>query len=134
MHHISTLNWLAIAVATLSSFVLGSLWYGPLFGKGWMQDTGMTKEKGAQVSMLKTFGGTFVLNLAIAFALATLIGPHAGWKMGLHAGLFGGLFFVATAIGVIYLFEQRSLRLWLINSGYQVVNFSIMGTIIGLWP
>jgi hypothetical protein len=134
MHHISELNWLAIAVATVSSFVLGWLWYGPLFGKGWMQDTGMTKEKGAQVSMLKTFGGTFVLNLAIAFAIATLVGPHAGWKMGLHTGLFGSFFFVATAIGVIYLFEQRSLRLWLINSGYQVVNFSIMGTIIGAWP
>jgi hypothetical protein len=134
MHHISELNWLAIAVATVSSFVLGWLWYGPLFGKGWMQDTGMTKEKGAQVSMLKTFGGTFVLNLAIAFAIATLVGPHAGWKMGLHTGLFGSFFFVATAIGVLYLFEQRSLRLWLINSGYQVVNFSIMGTIIGAWP
>lgn len=56
-----------------------------------------------------------------------------GWHAGLHAGLFSALFFVAASIGVIYLFEQRPLRLWL-NAGYQVVNFAIMGSIIGAWP
>jgi Protein of unknown function (DUF1761) len=134
MHHISDINWLAVVVAAASSFVVGFLWYGPLFGKPWMQDSGMTKEKGAQGNMLLTFGGTAVLNLAIAFALAVLIGPHAGLHSGLHAGVFSSLLFAATALGVIYLFEQRPLRLWLINAGYQVVIFSIMGSIIGVWP
>jgi len=132
MHHIADINWLAVVVATVSSFALGGLWYGPLFSKAWMNLTGMTKEKGAQASMALTFGGTFALNLLIAIALLT--GPHAGWKMGLHTGIFSSLFFVATSIGVIYLFEQRPLRLWLINAGYQVVNFAIMGSIIGAWP
>ena len=134
MHQIADINWLSVLVATASSFVLGGLWYGPLFQKPWMQATGMTKEKGAQASMALTFGGTAVLNLLIAIAIALLAGPHAGWKMGLHTGLFSSLFFVATSIGVIYLFEQRPLRLWLINAGYQVVNFCIMGSIIGVWP
>ena len=84
--------------------------------------------------MAVTFGGTFALNLLIAIAIALLTGPHAGWKLGLHTGLFSSFFFVATSIGVIYLFEQRPLRLWLINAGYQVVNFAIMGSIIGAWP
>jgi hypothetical protein len=44
-----------------------------------------------------------------------------------------GLTFISTALGVIYLFEARSLRLWLINAGYQVVIFSVMGTILGAW-
>ena len=134
MHHLSDINWLAVVVATVSSFALGSLWYGPVFGRVWMAASGMTKETGAQGSMALTFGGTFVLNLCIATALALLAGPHAGWKMGLHTGLFSALFFVATSVGVIYLFEQRPLRLWLVNAGYQVVNFAIMGTIIGIWP
>ena len=94
----------------------------------------MTKEKGAEASMAVTFGGTFALNLLIAIAIALLTGPHAGLHAGLHTGLFSAFFFVATSIGVIYLFEQRPLRLWLINAGYQVVNFSIMGSIIGAWP
>ncbi len=134
MHHIADINWLSVVVATASSFALGGLWYGPLFGGAWMALTGMTKEKGAQASMALTFGGTFALNLLIAIALALLAGPHAGWKLGLHTGLFGAVFFVATSIGVTYLFEQRPLKLWLVNAGYQVVNFSIMGSIIGAWP
>ena len=134
MHSFADINWLAVVVATASSFALGGLWYGPLFSKAWMQLTGMTKEKGAEASMAVTFGGTAALNLLIAIALALLAGPHAGWKMGLHTGLFSSLFFVATSIGVIYLFEKRPLRLLLINAGYQVVNFCIMGSIIGAWP
>jgi len=134
MHHFSDINWLAVVVASVSSFALGGIWYGPLFSRAWMNLTGMTKEKGAEASMVLTFGGTFALNLLIAIAIAMLTGPHAGWHAGLHAGLFSALFFVATSIGVIYLFEQRPLRLWLINAGYQVVNFAIMGSIIGAWP
>lgn len=134
MHHFSDINWLAVAVAVVSTFIIGSLWYGPLFQKPWMQATGMTKEKGAQGNMLLTFGGTAVLNLLVAIAIAMLIGPHAGWHAGLHAGFFSALFFVATSLGVIYLFEQRSFRLWLINTGYQVVIFAVMGAIIGAWP
>jgi len=37
------------------------------------------------------------------------------------------------SLGVIYLFEQRSLKLWLINSGYQVVSYTVMGGLIGAW-
>lgn len=133
MHHFSDINWLAIAVAVATSFVIGSLWYSSLlFQKPWMRATGMTFEKHA--NPLRTFGGTAVLNLLIAVAIALLAGPHAGWKMGLHTGLFSALFFVATALGVFYLFEQRSIKLWLINAGYQVVTFAVMGTIIGVWP
>jgi hypothetical protein len=37
-------------------------------------------------------------------------------------------------LGVIYLFEQRPFKLWLIDAGYQVVNFAAMGAVIGAWP
>jgi hypothetical protein len=50
---------------------------------------------------------------------------------GLHTGLLIGIFWVASAYGVTYLFEQRSLRLWLINAGYYVVLYAAMGSIIG---
>jgi len=39
-----------------------------------------------------------------------------------------------TARGVIHVFESRSLRLRLINSGYQIVIFSVLGTILGACP
>jgi fluoride ion exporter CrcB/FEX len=61
------------------------------------------------------------------------IGPNATWRFGLFAGFMTGLTFVSTALGVIYLFEFRSLRLWLINAGYQIVIFSLMGVVLGAW-
>lgn len=134
MHMLGSINWLSVFVATLSSFVVGALWYGPLFQKPWMAATGMTKEKGAKGNMALIFGGTFVLNLFVAAGIAVLLGSTRSLLLGLHTGLFTAFFFVATALGVIYLFEQRSLKLWLINAGYQVVIFTVMGGIIGAWP
>jgi hypothetical protein len=134
MHHIAMTQWVSIFVAALSGFVIGGLWYGPLFQKPWMQLTGMTKEKGAQASMAVTFGGAYVLNVIGAIGIAIVLGDHGGWGSGLHTGAFAGFFFVSTALGVIYLFEQRPFRLWLINAGYQVVNFAAMGAVIGAWP
>ena len=40
---------------------------------------------------------------------------------------------LAMSLGVIYLFEQRSFRLWLINAGYMTLYFSVAGTILGAW-
>ena len=37
------------------------------------------------------------------------------------------------SLGVIYLFEQRPLKLWLVNSGYQVVTYTVMGAVLGVW-
>jgi hypothetical protein len=134
MHHISTHTWPGILVAALSGFAIGGLWYGPLFQKSWMQLSGMTREKGAQSSLPLTFGCAYVLNLVAATGLALLLGDHGGWASGLHTGAFAGLFFIATALGVIYLFEQRPFKLWCINAGYQIVNFAAMGAILGIWP
>lgn len=134
MHHISAFSWLGILVAALSGFVIGGLWYGPLFQKPWMKLTGITKEQGAQANMAVTFGGAYVLNVIAATGIVIVLGEHRGWLAGLHTGAFTAFFFVATALGVIYLFEQRPFKLWCINAGYQLVNFAAMGTILGVWP
>jgi hypothetical protein len=133
MHHLAAHSWVAVFVAALAGFVIGGLWYGPLFQKPWMRLSGMTKEKGAQVSMAFTFGAAYALNLLGALGLAMLNGSHSNWLMGMHTGAFAGFFFIATALGVIYVFEQRPLKLWLINAGYQIINFAAMGAIIGAW-
>jgi hypothetical protein len=127
-------NWLAILVAALAAFGMGSIWYGPLFAKAWMREAGVTLEKARSANIPKLFGMVFVLNLIAAGSLAMFIGPSGSWRFGLFAGFMTGLTFISTALGVIYLFESRSLRLWLINGGYQVVSFSVMGTILGAWP
>jgi hypothetical protein len=129
----SQINWLAVVVAALAAFPLGALWYGPLFRKPWMAASGTTQQAAENVNMAKVYGTAFLLNLVIATSLALFIGAQAGWSFGLFAGFMAGLTYVAMALGVIYLFEGRSLTLWAINGGYQVVVFSVMGVILGVW-
>jgi hypothetical protein len=134
MGRFELVNWLSVFVAALSGFVIGFPWYGALFGKPWMRLTGMTKEKGAEANMAMVYGGAYVLSLIAASGIALQNGAHTDWLFGLHVGLMGACFFIAPALGVIYLFEQKPFKLWLINAGYQIVNFSAMGAIIGAWP
>jgi len=50
------INWLAVVAAAASTFVIGGLWYGPVFGKTWMRLTGIAKGTPGQNSMGPTFG------------------------------------------------------------------------------
>ena len=126
------INWLAVVVAALWPFVLGSLWYGPVFGKSWMALTGISKGTPGQNSMGLVFGTTFVLNLIISTSLAMFIGG-GDWVFGFFAGFMSGFTFVAMAFGITYLFESRPFKLWAINAGYQTVVFTVMGVILGAW-
>lgn len=130
---LSALNFLAVFVAALSSFAIGGLWYSPvLFGKAWMAENSFT-DQDVQGNMGLIFGTTFVLSLVIAFNLAAFLGPEATFGWGLTAGALAGIGWVAAAIGILYLFERKSMRLFLINAGYHAVTFTIMGGILGLW-
>lgn len=128
-------NYLAILAATVSTFVLGGLWYSPvLFGASWMREMGFTdpslKAKG-NVGLI--MGVSFVLELIMAFNLAAFIGPKAALAYGTFAGAAAGFGWVALSFGVTYLFERKSLRLFIINAGYHGVAFTLMGAILGAW-
>jgi Protein of unknown function (DUF1761) len=128
-----SINWLAVLVAAAAGFVVGGIWYGPLFGKAWMAATGMTEEKIRTGNPAKIYGLTFVLNVIAAFSLVMFLGAERTWDMGLMYGAITGLTFVSTALGITYLFEHRPLTHFLINAGYQTVNFATMGVILGAW-
>jgi hypothetical protein len=124
-----SLNWLAVLLASLSSFVIGGLWYSLLFAKPWQKAAGVSDEQ-AKTGVVRVFVGSFLLSLVMAASLAAFIGA-GGAVFGLLAGLAAGITWVAAAFGVNYLFERRPLRLFLINAGYNVITFGVMGLIIG---
>lgn len=128
------MDWAGVVVAALSSFVIGGLWYGPLFGKAWMAASGISEEKAAQASMGKVMGLSFLLQLVAAAVLLMFIGPEAQLGFAVAAAGAVGLFWVTPALGVVYLFEQRPLSHWVVNGGYNVVAFTVMGLVLGLWP
>ncbi len=126
--------WPAVVVSTVIAFAIGGLWYSKaLFGSAWLEEVGLTEEAVNNANMPKTFGGTLALQFLAVMALAVLVGSDSSWQSGLYTGLLIGVFWVATAYGITYLFEQRSIRLFLINAGYNVVLFAIVGTVIGAW-
>ncbi|MCB9398033.1 MAG: DUF1761 domain-containing protein [Acidobacteria bacterium] len=128
------INIWAVLTATVASFVLGGMWFSPiLFAKPWMQVTGLSEEELAKGNMAKIFGGSFFLTLIMAFNLAAFLGKESDWAWGLTAGLLAGVGWVGTALGVIYLFERRPLKHFLINAGFQAVSFGVMGLILGWW-
>ncbi len=131
---LSQINYLAVLVAALSSFVIGFLWYAPFsFANIWMKEAGLSEEKIKEASMVKTFGLSFLLALIICFNLAAFLGPDAGLAWGITAGALAGIGWAATSLGMFYLFEGRSFKLFLINAGYLAVTYAVAGGIIGVW-
>jgi hypothetical protein len=127
-------NILAVIAAALATFVLGGLWYSPaLFGKAWQREAGVTDEQMRTSNKALIFGLAFVLSLIAAFVFAMFLGPRPPVSLGLGAGFSAGLCWVAASFGISYLFEQRSLKLWLINAGYHTLQFTIIGLVLALW-
>jgi hypothetical protein len=44
-----------------------------------------------------------------------------------------GIAWVSTSFGINYLFERKSLTLFLVNAGYHTLQFTTMGLVLGLW-
>lgn len=130
---IQNMNWLAVFVAALSTFLIGGLWYSPLlFEKGWMTSNNFTQDDLKKRNMPLVFGLSFLLSFIMSFNLGMFIGQE-DVAFGTIAGFMTGLGWVALAIGIISLFENRSLKYVLINGGYMVVAFTVMGVILGAW-
>ena len=131
----ATINHLATIVAGLSTFLIGGLWYSPvLFGKAWQSENQLTDEQLKQGNMGKIFGLSFLFSLVMAYNLAFFMNdPSIDAGIGALIGLATGLGWVAMAIFIIGLFEHKSWRYMLINGGYMIVAFTLMGFILGIW-
>ncbi|ANQ48012.1 DUF1761 domain-containing protein [Flammeovirga sp. MY04] len=130
------INFLAVFVAAIAAFILGAIWYSAIFGKAWQKELGFTDEYLQKANMPLVFGSSFVLMLITSFGLA-MFNAHSGQSLdatlGAFHGLMVGLMFVGTSMGINYLYQRRSIKLWLIDAGYQILFLTIEGAIIGAW-
>ncbi|MEO8261242.1 MAG: DUF1761 domain-containing protein [Pseudolysinimonas sp.] len=131
------INWLAVALATLSTMVVGTVWYLPkVFGNRWQALTGVDPNK--PKSRVAAYGGSFVASAitAIVLAGATYVAsahfgtPFLGAALLTAVSLWAG--FTATRILVHELFESRPISIWLITAAYELVTVLVMAVIIGL--
>ncbi len=129
-----TVSLVATLVATAFSFVLGGLWYGPLFGKPWMAENGFTEEsiKAKGFNPVKMYGTTLIVSALASYVFGMFLGPNPALGFATGAGFAAGAFWVAGSFATSYLFEGKTMRHFLINGGYHVVQFTLIGLAFGL--
>jgi hypothetical protein len=127
-----SMSWIAVIAAALVPFALGALWYGPVFGKAWQAEVGLSDEriKGANMPMI--MGLTLVLNVVVAVVFGGLLGPAPSLGRAIGLALLVGIGFVATTYATTYLFSQKTLALFQIDAGYNVLRFVLIGLAFGL--
>ncbi|WP_346883456.1 DUF1761 domain-containing protein [uncultured Algibacter sp.] len=157
------LNPIALLVAAISALVVGFIWYNPkVFGNAWMKAAGITEEQIKGGNMIKIFVMAFIFAFLLAMVMMqlsihqtgalSLVGGDASvalpsyasfmadygthfrtFKHGVLHGVFAGIFIALPIIGTNALFERKSAKYILINSGYWIVTLGIMGGIICGW-
>jgi hypothetical protein len=119
--------------------IVGSIWYGPLFGKLFMKEKGMdqwSKEK--QAEMKKNMGlsylAQFIASLVMFYVLAGVVVGFG--KTSLLGGMLTGFilwigFVVPLALGEAIWGGKKTL--FLLSIGNMFVTLLVAGGILGLW-
>jgi hypothetical protein len=127
-------NWIAVVVAAVANMVLGFIWYSrPVFGNRWMSLIGRRADELGGAGPL--YALTFVGALLAAYILAVFSRRLDASTLlhGMQIGFLVWIGFVATATVADYVFSGRPAGLWLINNGYQLLIFVVMGAIVAVW-
>ena len=129
------INYLAVLTAALSGFAVGAVWYGPLFGKQWMQASRADEDMKPRIDVAGIYGLTFALSLLAALVLELVIGEvHATSVLaGARIGFLVWLGFILTVRVTEALFNRTDMRLVMIDSGYRLVWAVVMSIILAVW-
>ncbi len=134
---LGAVNYIAVIVGAVINMVLGALWYSPvLWAKPWMAANNVTEAQiRARGSANVGYAVAAVASFLISWALAVLVVATGADSPldGLGLGLLAGLGFIMTSAAANYMFEARPLKLYLINAGYSLVGFPIIGILLGSW-
>ena len=137
-----SVNLWSVLVAAIATMVVGFLWYSPLlFARPWMVAMGYDPEDKAKMQEMqknagKSYAISFVASLVSAFVLGKVIDVTTvnTALYGMKVGFAIWLGFVTTVQLTAKLFGNQSTKLYLINTGYQLVCYLVMGAILAIWP
>src|SRR3569623_142460 len=131
-------NYFAVLVAADAAYAIGALWYSPAgFGKQWMKLMGFHKNGMPKMPLTMTqamaLGFVFTLLTAYVFAhFAALFGVK-DIASGLTLGFWAWLGFGATTLSHGWLYEGKSLKLYLFNAAHLLLVFLAMWLVFVLW-
>ncbi|MFQ5489645.1 MAG: DUF1761 domain-containing protein [Phycisphaerae bacterium] len=131
-------NWLAVLVSAVATFVIGGIWYAALFGKAWAalngHDEAALAEMGKQQG--RNFATFFAGDLVMATVLSVLIANSSVVTSAGPGALLGGLCWlgIAATIGLSKAFANgKPVGAWLLDTGHELVCLVTMGAILGGW-
>ena len=130
---------IAIIVGAVLAMVIGYVWYGPLFGKKWMEVIGATEmDMEKRKEMQKAAGPLYVVQFILAlFQVWVLSMVIANWTSvsGLEAALWVWAAFVMPIVAGGAMWNNDSKKVtwtrFLLQGGYQLILFVIFGLILG---
>ena len=140
------MNWFAQLVAVLVYVGLGAIWFGPLFGDAWAREMDLegldeeAKKRQMPRGVLLTVVGGFLLAFALRFVTAAFTPAYwypDGEQLSGVGAWMGGFWawlgcFVPVQLGRVG-WENRSWRLFGINTSFDFLALSAMALILGLW-
>jgi hypothetical protein len=133
-------NYLAVLTSGVLIFLLGGLWYSPvLFAKKWMALIGKTeaemKAAASKESMPLMYLTAFLCGLLSAWVLAVVLNHFVNLTplRGAMAGVLCWLGFAGATSYANAVFTLKPKRLWLIDSGFNLVSFILAGTLLAVW-
>jgi Protein of unknown function (DUF1761) len=123
----ANVNWLAVAVGTVLSFIIGAFWFSPkVFGAKWLEGVGAKMEANAPVPM-----AAMVVQFIGTFLLAWLVGITAGQN-----ALLIIILIVMTIVAFVIangLFTKKSAYAMSAESGFIVVMAVVMIVVQGIF-
>lgn len=141
-HSFVGINPWAVLVSAIAAMVLGFLWYSPLlFANPWMRLMGFDPNDKAKIAEMQKNAGkiyrlAFVASIVSAVVLAKIIEISSVNTIlyGMKIGFAVWLGFVTTVQLTSALFGKQPTKLYVINTGYQLVCYLVMGGILAKWP
>lgn len=136
-----SINFVTVLTCGVLSMVLGALWYGPLFGKRWMRLIGInSNNKKSQQEMQKSAGPLYLAQfLLVLFQIFTLAYFYKDINENLiiQYTLWIWLAFVVPSLaGAIMWTNEKNVLKWerfFIQTGYQLICFTLFGLIFYFW-
>jgi hypothetical protein len=134
MQEISINHW-AVIVAALIRLVVAAAWFSPpAFQTPWRQLVGMD-EATMKAGLPRAIAGDVIGCLIMAFVLVHAVvyaGASSVWQ-GAAVGFFNWLGFIAVLQASETMHEQRPLRSFAINTGYNLIALVLMGALLAVW-
>ncbi len=125
-----TLNLLVLFITATSTYILAGIWYSPaLFGKIWHRESRDSRPY-VQTRPWNILLSGFLFSAIGVVAFSKILGPYPYFGEAIGLGLYVGFFFLASSFGLHYQITNDSLKLWLIDGGFRVVQFGVFGWLL----